>query len=179
MRQELRYQLICLFTIGCLFLLAACGGTGTDTSVEEPATEPTAAAEGGETPPTPESAETEEQVEDETATGDDTEATEQQFPDIIGAEITSNADGTFDIAVTVSSPYDTPERYADAWRVLGPDGEELGVRELAHDHQNEQPFTRSLSNVAIPETVEVVTIEGRDQVYGYGGGTLEVEIPRE
>ena len=178
MRQGLRYPLISLFAVGFLFLLVACGGTEADTSVEAPATEPTA-AEIEEVSPAPESAETEEQAEEEPLAGDDTGTTEQQFPDIIGAEITPNGDGTFDIDVTVSSPYDTPERYADAWRVLGPDGEELGVRELAHDHQNEQPFTRSLSNVAIPETVEVVTIEGRDQVYGYGGGTLEVEVPRE
>lgn len=178
MRQELRYPLISLFAVGFLCLLVACGGTGAGTSEEAPAPEPTAAADIEEAESVPDDTEPEEQAEEEPITGDDAGATEQQFPDIIGAEITPNDDGTFDIAVTVSSPYDTPERYADAWRVLGPDGEELGVRELAHDHQNEQPFTRSLSNVVIPDTVEVVTIQGRDQVYGYGGATLEVDIPR-
>lgn len=49
------------------------------------------------------------------------------------------------VAATTSSPYDSPDRYADAFRVLAPDGTVLGVRELLHDHANEQPLTRSLS----------------------------------
>ena len=32
----------------------------------------------------------------------------------------------FDVAVTISSPYDTPERYADGWRVLDRDGQRAG-----------------------------------------------------
>ncbi len=102
---------------------------------------------------------------------------EQLFPDVIEAQLTPSGDGTYDVAATVSSPYDTPERYADAWRVLAPDGTVLGVRELAHDHQNEQPFTRQLAGVTIPAGVEQVTIEGRDQVSGWGGGTVTIPVP--
>ena len=102
---------------------------------------------------------------------------EQLFPDVVEAELTSAGDGTFTVAATVSSPYDTPERYADAWRVVAPDGTVLGVRELAHDHQNEQPFTRQLTGVEIPEGVDEVTIEGRDQVSGWGGGTVTIPVP--
>ncbi len=86
-------------------------------------------------------------------------------------------DGTWRFDVTLSSPYDTPERYADAWRILAPDGAELGVRVLAHDHQFEQPFTRSLSGVAIPSDVTTVTVQGRDQRNGWGGATVEVGLP--
>src|SRR6056297_2161079 len=98
------------------------------------------------------------------------------FPDVVDATVERDGD-TFRFDVTISSPYDTPERYADAWRVVGPDGTVLGVRELLHDHQNEQPFTRSLSGVEIPDDVDTVTIEGRDQVNGWGGATVEVELP--
>jgi len=98
------------------------------------------------------------------------------YPDVVDATVERNGD-TFTFDVTISSPYDTPERYADAWRVVGPDGTVLGVRELLHDHQNEQPFTRSLSGVEIPDDVDTVTIEGRDQVNGWGGATVEVELP--
>ena len=98
------------------------------------------------------------------------------FPDVVDATVERDGD-TFRFDVTISSPYDTPERYADAWRVVGPDGTVLGVRELLHDHQDEQPFTRSLSGVEIPAGVDTVTIEGRDQVNGWGGATLEVELP--
>ncbi|MEO7399110.1 MAG: hypothetical protein ABIW84_11140, partial [Ilumatobacteraceae bacterium] len=53
----------------------------------------------------------------------------QQFPEIIEATATGNG-GTWTFEVTVSSPYDTPERYADGWRVLGPDGTVYGEHEL-------------------------------------------------
>jgi hypothetical protein len=107
------------------------------------------------------------------ATGGD----EQLFPDIVEVAVTAQGD-TFRFDVTVSSPYDTPERYADAWRVVTPDGTELGVRELAHDHAGEQPFTRSLSDVAIPADVTEVTVEGRDLVNGWGGTTVVATIDR-
>jgi hypothetical protein len=99
----------------------------------------------------------------------------QQYPDVIAAVATSNA-GTWTFSVTISSPYDTPERYADGWRVLAPDGTELAVRVLAHDHANEQPFTRSLDGVTIPDGIDTVTIQGRDLLNGYGGATLDIEL---
>lgn len=67
--------------------------------------------------------------------------------------------------------------YADAWRVVGPDGSVYGTRELLHPHVDEQPFTRSLSGVAIPEGVSTVTVEARDSVHGWGGATVEVTLP--
>lgn len=100
------------------------------------------------------------------------------FPDVLAAQATQGADGTWDFDVTLSSPYDSAERYADAWRVLDPDGAELGVRELLHDHAGEQPFTRSLSGVEISDDVSAVTIEGRDQVSGWGGATVTIILAR-
>ena len=99
-----------------------------------------------------------------------------RFPDVIAATATQSGDGRWDFSATISSPYDSPERYADAWRVLGPDGAVLGVRELLHDHAAEQPFTRSLAGVPIDPQIEVVTIEGRDQVNGWGGQTVELRL---
>ena len=102
-------------------------------------------------------------------------AAEQEFPDVIGVEAARNG-GTWTFAVTISSPYDTPERYADAWRVLGPDGSEYGIRVLGHDHASEQPFTRSQSGIVIPEDVKVVTVQARDLTNGWGGATLDYEL---
>ena len=45
-------------------------------------------------------------------------------------------------------------------RVKTPAGSVLGVRELAHDHGNEQPFTRSLPGVEIPSGIVEVILEG-------------------
>ncbi len=101
---------------------------------------------------------------------------EQLFPDVIGVEATRQDDGRWRFDVTVSSPYDSPDRYADAWRVLGEDGTVFGVRELLHDHSTEQPFTRSLSDVSIPSEVMTVVVEGRDLDNGWGGTTFVVDL---
>lgn len=102
---------------------------------------------------------------------------EQRHPDILSVDIAAAGEGTVDLDVTVSSPYDTPERYADGWRVLDPEGQVLGEHTLAHDHASEQPFTRTQRGVEIPAGVSTITVEGRDQEFGYGGGTLTVEVP--
>ena len=105
------------------------------------------------------------------------DADEQRFPDVIDATAEQVAD-TWTISATLSSPYDTPDRYADAWRVIGPDGAVYGERVLAHDHAGEQPFTRSESGIEIPDDVAEVVIEGRDLEYGYGGATFTLVLPR-
>lgn len=101
----------------------------------------------------------------------------EEYPDIVDATLRPRSDTVFDVEVTVSSPYDTPQRYADGWRVLTQDGTELGSHTLLHDHAGEQPFTRVQAGLAIPEGVSTVVIEGRDLVNGYGGATLEVAVP--
>lgn len=53
------------------------------------------------------------------------------------------------------------------------------MREVAHHHANEQPFTRSLPDLQIPAGVERITVQGRDQRYGWGGGTVELEVPAD
>lgn len=103
---------------------------------------------------------------------------EALFPDVVAVEVEPEGGGTWRFSVTLSSPYDSAQRYADAWRVVGPDGTVYGVRELAHDHANEQPFTRSLGGVEIPDGVDTVTVEGRDQVSGWGGATLTIALDR-
>ncbi len=102
---------------------------------------------------------------------------DQRFPDIVGVKVRAQGPGLFDFDVTVSSPYDTPRRYADAFRVLGKDGKVYGERILFHDHAGEQPFTRDLYGVKIPEGVHSVVIQGRDREHGYGGRTMEVALP--
>lgn len=106
-------------------------------------------------------------------------AAEQRHPDVVAVDAERVADGSWTFRVTLSSPYDTPERYADGWRVVGPDGTVLGVHELAHDHADEQPFTRTQRGVEIPDGVSEVTVEGRDQQYGFGGTAITVTLARD
>ena len=101
----------------------------------------------------------------------------QKYPDVLAAKVQARANNSFDFDVTLSSPYDTPQRYADAFRVMGKDGVFYGERVLFHDHASEQPFTRDLYGVKVPAGVRVVVIQGRDQKFGYGGKTVEAVLP--
>jgi hypothetical protein len=101
----------------------------------------------------------------------------RKFPDVVSARAQARSPDTFDFDVTVSFPYDTPQRYADAFHVTGKDGMVFGERTLFHDHATEQPFTRDLYGVRIPSHVSVIVIHARDRKYGYGGKTVEVAIP--
>ncbi|WP_310449248.1 hypothetical protein [Sulfuritalea sp.] len=102
---------------------------------------------------------------------------EQRYPDVIAASVQARDAETFDFDVTVSSPYDTPQRYADGFRVAGKDGAVYGERKLLHDHAAEQPFTRDLHGVRIPRHIRSVVLQARDQKFGYGGRALELILP--
>jgi hypothetical protein len=102
----------------------------------------------------------------------------QQHPDVTDVKVRLARDGKqFDFDVTLSSPYDTRERYADAFRVSNGKGLNFGERILLHDHQDEQPFTRDLYEVDIPAGVKEVVVQGRDRKFGYGGKTRTVKLP--
>ena len=91
--------------------------------------------------------------------------------------VRANGPDRFDFDVTVSSPYDTPSRYADGFRDKTPEGQVLGERKLLHDHASEQPFTRDLHGVVISPRWRAVVIEARDQQHGYGGKAITVTLP--
>ncbi len=69
------------------------------------------------------------------------------------------------------------EHYADGWEVLGPDGSSLGMRVLVHPHVNEQPFTRALGGVVIPDGTTEVTIRARDNVDGWTDTLFTLALP--
>lgn len=104
-------------------------------------------------------------------------AEKDKFPDILAAKVTPRGADVFDFGVTVSSPYDTAERYADAFRVVTKAGAVLGERILLHDHKDEQPFTRDLHGVRVPPGLASVTVQGRDQKHGWGGKSIDVALP--
>ena len=66
--------------------------------------------------------------------------------------------GTGSISVTISHPDSGRDHYADLWRVFAPDGSRLAERVLVHPHVDEQPFTRSLRGVMIPDGVRKVIV---------------------
>ena len=99
-----------------------------------------------------------------------------QFPEVLAVKVSGGEDNQWRFNVTLSSAYDTPARYADAWRVLSDQDNELGIRILGHDHGDEQPFTRS-GPIEIPTGTQTVFVEGRDQENGWSGQRFKVQMP--
>jgi len=89
------------------------------------------------------------------------------IPEVLAVNATHTASGwRFD--VTLQHADTGWDHYADGWGVYTLDGVKLGYRILAHPHVNEQPFTRSLSAVDIPEGMTQVIIRPHDLVHGDG-----------
>lgn len=138
-------------------LLAACsGGDGSPTEASTPV--------GGT-----ESTRTADSVVGEAADGDG-------CADVVGVTTTATDAGDYRFDVMVSSPDTGWDKYADGWEVRSPSGTVLGFRELTHPHVDEQPFTRSLSGVEIPDDVEFVTVAARDSVEGFCGEEMTVAV---
>ncbi len=98
--------------------------------------------------------------------------------DVLAAKATDNGNGIWSFSVTVRHADEGWDHYANKFEVVAPDGTVLGVRTLFHPHVDEQPFTRSLGGVAIPDGVKTVTIRAGDSVHELGGEELEVALPR-
>ncbi|EEE38254.1 hypothetical protein RKLH11_2096 [Rhodobacteraceae bacterium KLH11] len=97
-------------------------------------------------------------------------------PPVIEQVRISPGGDTWRIDVTIRHPDTGWDHYADGWRVLDMNGKELGMRVLHHPHENEQPFTRSLSGVVIPEGATQVQIQARDNVDGWNESTTIVDL---
>ena len=83
---------------------------------------------------------------------------------------------TWRFDVTLSHPDTGWDHYADGWRVLAPDGTELGLRVLHHPHVQEQPFTRSLTGVSIPAGLSHVLVQARCNVDGWSTQSTPVPL---
>ena len=92
-------------------------------------------------------------------------------------EVSVECPSTCSFSVTLRHDDTGWKHYADRWEVLSPQGEVLATRVLHHPHVNEQPFTRSLNNVTIPESVGEVRIRAHDSVHQFGGKEIKLELP--
>ena len=87
--------------------------------------------------------------------------------------------GTWQFDVAVRHPDTGWEHYADAWEVQAPDGKILGTRQLLHPHVSEQPFTRRLSGVAVPDAVDAAVVRAHCSVDGFADAqSVRVELER-
>lgn len=86
--------------------------------------------------------------------------------------------GSCTFAVTLEHADEGWHHYANQWDVVTTEGQLLKSRVLYHPHENEQPFTRSLSGVTIPAGVKQVRIRAKDSVHGYSPQEFLVDLPR-
>ena len=84
--------------------------------------------------------------------------------------------GSWRFDVTIRSADTGWDYYCDRFEIVGPQGKVLGTRILAHPHETEQPFTRSLSRVAIPAGVSEVTVRAAMKPDGAGGEMVTVQL---
>jgi hypothetical protein len=97
-------------------------------------------------------------------------------PVIENVTATRTAPETYRFDVTIRHPDTGWDHYADGWRVLDMNGNELGMRVLFHPHVNEQPFTRSLDGVKIPSGTTQVQVQARDLPAGWSADATVIDL---
>jgi hypothetical protein len=90
--------------------------------------------------------------------------------------------GAWTVSVTISHGDTGWDDYADGWRVETPGGEILGTRVLHHPHVEEQPFTRSLGGLSLPDDVTEIVVRTRTTVTGWAddvSAPVQVPVPAD
>ena len=95
---------------------------------------------------------------------------------VLRVKATETDENLWSFSVTVRHKDKGWKHYADNWEVLSPDGDILARRVLAHPHVNEQPFTRRLSGVKIPDELTEVIVRAHDSVHGYGDKRIRIDL---
>ncbi len=162
-------------------LLMGCGGSiadeeeVTETAVSQPTSQPQPTATQATIP-------TKEPTSSPNPTAT-TNTTGVANADVTYVRAVETAVNTWIFYVTVAHPDTGWEDYADGWDVVLPDGtvilpnpDDPFTRLLLHPHETEQPFTRSQSNIMIPEEVTAVTVRAHDLVDGFGGAEIVVDL---
>src|SRR6056297_2013137 len=96
-------------------------------------------------------------------------------PEILDATATKSG-MSWRIDVTLEHPDTGWDHYADGWEVLDAEGNRLGYRMLHHPHVNEQPFTRSLNNLDLPDGTREIFIKAHCSVDGWTAEAKRVEL---
>ena len=98
------------------------------------------------------------------------------YAQVTHVEAVQSSDGSWCIMTTVRHNDEGWDHYADAWQLLDEEGNELGMRILAHPHDDEQPFTRQLCGIKIPEQILKIIVRAKCNMHGYGGQPVLVDL---
>ena len=96
--------------------------------------------------------------------------------EVVNVKASQEKDKTWDFDVTLKHADAGWDHYANEWQVINADNKILGTRTLYHPHVNEQPFTRSLSGVKIPQGTKSVRVIAKDTVHGLSHKAAEINL---
>jgi hypothetical protein len=191
-----KYHLFTGAVVTMMTLVAACGGglestgettppaeagesmsaqtevtsTPTETSTSEPVS-PSPTQEPESTPTLSPTAAPSEAAPAELSGNPDLDYAQVQF-----VRASQDADGLWTFHTTVRHNDEGWDHYADAWQVVDLEGNLFAERILAHPHDNEQPFTRSQSNIDLPAEMTQVIVRAKCNVHGFGGQEVLVDL---
>lgn len=97
--------------------------------------------------------------------------------EIVNTRFEMRSSGSWYVNTTLKHEDTGWSHYADAWRVVDENGNDLGTRTLYHPHENEQPFTRS-HTITIPKGVTTVYVEAHDKVHGWSKQRIKVDLTK-
>lgn len=68
------------------------------------------------------------------------------------------------------------DHYADAWEVLDANGNVLATRTLHHPHVEEQPFTRSLHSLVLPDGTREIGVRAHCSVANWSSQVTKIKL---
>ncbi len=97
---------------------------------------------------------------------------------IVSASFAACEGNCWEVSVTLLHDDEGWDHYADEWRIVDGGGDVIGRRVLYHPHVDEQPFTRSLKRVVIPEKAGLLYLEAHDKIHGWTKDRLKVDLSK-
>jgi hypothetical protein len=102
------------------------------------------------------------------------------YAQVKSVRMVSRSDRQWDFHVSVFHNDEGWDHYANVWQIVNPaDDTVIGERVLAHPHDTEQPFTRSLTGVTIPNGTGEVVVRSRCNLHEYGGKDIRILVPTD
>ena len=97
---------------------------------------------------------------------------------IIAADFQSSNGNFWTVNVTLQHDDKGWDHYADRWQIVDSESRVLGNRVLHHPHVHEQPFTRGIGSIMLPEGVTSVFIEAHDKLHGWSPHRLMIDMKK-
>ncbi len=99
------------------------------------------------------------------------------FAQVQFVRASQDSDGLWTFSVTIRHRDEGWKHYANLWVVTDPEtGETLGQRVLAHPHDLEQPFTRSVSKILLPPDQRYLEVKAKCTLHGWEGQRVVIDL---